>query len=458
MYMKYYCLKRLKLVFLLTLVMCFEAMSQEKEYPKIGDTVPSFLLKDLHYYTSKNLSSDVFKGKPFIIDFFYLGCEACFASFPELNTLKKEFEGQVQFILIGKNSPGLQKQYEIFMKHYNLSLPVDYDDSTIWNLFGVTVAPYTVWVDKNGIIKQTTTTFALTKDRINTFLQGKSQSLAIATNQKDDDNAKKGMTDFENFYDNKKPFLMNGNGGTDSSFLYRSIFSKWDYRSSLYRDLFISTRNKNRIQEIGVNLNILFNLAYGDTVPFLFPRLEWDPYHLPNHYGQWATYPVFETGDSLDFFGDLESGKNEYSYSLITADSNLSALKLQHIMQRDLANYLDKEATVERRLMPCWKIVASKNAEKLCRTKGGKPLWEGTYSSFHLQNQPVSSLLAEIWSFYQTEPIFIDDTHITYNIDLKIDAVLTDISDIQKALQKNGLALVKSEKEMNVIVVRDAKN
>ena len=50
---------------------------------------------------------------------------------------------------------------------------------------------------------------------------------------------------------------------------------------------------------------------------------------------------------------------------------------------------------------------------------------------------------------------FIDETGITENFDLKLDAVLTDIADIQRGLQKYGLDLEKSEKEMKVIVIRN---
>ena len=128
------------------------------------------------------------------------------------------------------------------------------------------------------------------------------------------------------------------------------------------------------------------------------------------------------------------------------------------MMQRDLTNYFNKTATVEWRKMPCWKIIAENNTGNICKTKGGEPEWEGSFSGFRLQNQPMNSLLVEIWGFFQTEPVFIDETGINYNIDLKIDAVMTDIHDIQKELQKYGLNLVKGEKEMKVIVVRDMEN
>jgi thiol-disulfide isomerase/thioredoxin len=453
-----YSLNNIRVVFVLLFTIANlknYGQSTVNTFPKIGDHFPNFLLNDLHYFSKTKASSADFKGKPIILDFFSAGCEACFLSFPHVDSLKKEFEGRVLFILVGKKSPGLSKQFDNYRKHYGLDIPVDYDDSTIWNQFGVMLVPYTVWIDSSGIIKQITSSYALSKDRINNLIGGMSQPLGVSANQSD---AKPGLSGFYGgFFNRDKPLLIGGNGGADTSFLYRSILCNWDYRMYFSRDLYISTKNKNRVQEIGVPLTTFFNLAYGDTVRFQEPTFRYDN-DLPNHYGEWARYPLIESSRQFLFESDQDSSKNMFSYSLIIPDSNVNARELQHIMQNDLKNYFHLEATVETRKMPCWKIVALKNAEKLIRTKGGEPQWTGSFSNFTLQNQPVSSLLVEIWGFHQKEFTILDETSINYNIDLKIDAVMSDMHDIQKALQKNGLDIVMGEKEMKVIVVRDSKD
>ncbi len=451
-------LNKIRIVFVLVSTIASlnnNAQSTAKTFPKIGDHFPYFLLNDLHYYSKTKASSADFKGRPIILDFFSAGCEACFLSFPHVDSLKKEFEGRVQFILVGKKSPGLSKQFDNYKKHYSLNMPVDYDDSTIWNQFGVMLVPYTVWIDSAGIIRQITTSYALSKDRINNLLEGKSQPLGVSVNQNDGENGESGF--YGGFFDRNKPLLIGGNGGSDTSFLYRSILCDWDYRTYFSRDLYISSKNKNRVQEIGVPLTTFFNLAYGDTVRFQEPTYRYDN-DLPNHYGQWARYPLIESSRQFLFVSDQDSSKNMFSYSLIIPDSNSSAREMQHIMQNDLKNYFHLEATVETRKMPCWKIVALNNAEQLIKTKGGKPQWTGSFSGFSFQNQPVESLLLEIWGFHQKEFTIIDETDISYNIDLRIDAVMSDMHDIQKALQKNGLDIVMGEKEMKVIVVRDSKD
>jgi hypothetical protein len=43
------------------------------------------------------------------------------------------------------------------------------------------------------------------------------------------------------------------------------------------------------------------------------------------------------------------------------------------------------------------------------------------------------------------------------NFDLTLDADMTDINDVRRALQLQGMDLVKGQKEMKVIVIRDSK-
>jgi hypothetical protein len=452
--MSCYSIKKIMIFFAFSFLIsaCTNNVRSQNNFPKIGDRLPSFYLHDLHYYSKTKASSDIFSGKPLIIDFVSEGCDACFLDFARIDSLKKEFEGKVQFLLVGKRSPTMQKQYERYMKHYGLDLPIDYDDSAIWDQFGVWLVPYTVWIDADGIIRQITTSFALKRDRINNLIAGKNQTLTVSVNQSDEYN----KTNYGNFFDNDKILLTDGNGGADTSFLYRSILCKWDYRTYFYWDYFINSENKNRIQEVGVSLNMLFNLAFGDTVNCQVPKLLGNDTSL-NHYGEWARYPLVESSRSSLFSYDQDSAKNIFSYSLVIPEAGATAKKLQHMMQTDLKNYFSFEVHVETRKMPCWKMIALKNDGELLKTRGGLSKLTGDFSHYKMQNEPIQLLLNEIWGFHQYEPIFIDETGINYNIDLDIDAVMSDMNDIRRALQQNGLDLVLGEKDLKTIVVRDSR-
>lgn len=428
-----------------------QAQAAEDNYPKIGDHCPNFILKDLQYTSRKKAALSDFKGKPFILDFFSEGCTACFMSFPEIDTLSKEFHGKINFILIAKNSSGVKKQYEKYMKHYGLSLPVNYDDSVLWIQFGVFHVPYTLWVDSSGIIRQITVSFAMNTARLNNFIRGIDQPLVTMDNYGIVKNEMAG----KGFYNLKRPFLIGGNGGSDTSFQYRSILCRWDPRSGFVSDFYISSKNHNELNEIGVPLADLYKLAYGDTVATSQPTVPDDvERHIANHYGEWANDVVLELKNREIFKFDFDSLKNVFSYSLHVPDSVASPVKLQQIMQRDLKNYFSFNVSIEKRIMPCWKLIKRSNYSSNLRTKGGTPMITANFNSYVMVNEP-SKYLNSMFYMHQNDWLFIDETGIDYNMDINMQCIFNDLDDIRRELNKNGLDLVKGEKEMNVIVIRD---
>jgi thiol-disulfide isomerase/thioredoxin len=105
-------------------------------YPQLENRCPYFDLPDIHYFFLKHSDLNGFKGQNIILDFFAEYCVTCFESFPKINELQKEFKGQIQFILVGKEGAKIRTVYERFRTHYNLDLPVAFD-STIFNQFQV---------------------------------------------------------------------------------------------------------------------------------------------------------------------------------------------------------------------------------------------------------------------------------------------------------------------------------
>jgi len=108
--------------------------------------------------------------------------------------------------------------------------------------------------------------------------------------------------------------------------------------------------------------------------------------------------------------------------------------------------------------MPCWKLVATNSAKKALLTKGGTPGFKNNYlSGYSITNYPMEFVIHKLYG-YKVKPdeVYIDATGIKGNIDLSVDAILTEPDEYLKALQKNGLNLVRDEKEMKVIVVSDS--
>ena len=128
------------------------------------------------------------------------------------------------------------------------------------------------------------------------------------------------------------------------------------------------------------------------------------------------------------------------------------------VLQRELHNWFNYEIKLEIRKMPYWKLIASEKAKINLPTKVHKSFYQGIpHVGFKAKNYPLKNLIVQLWANNQGEPPFIDETGIKGNIDISLDCVLTNLDDVKKALGKYGLNLIKGEKDMKVIVIRDSK-
>ncbi|MEO8174863.1 MAG: hypothetical protein ABI581_17325, partial [Sediminibacterium sp.] len=104
------------------------------------------------------------------------------------------------------------------------------------------------------------------------------------------------------------------------------------------------------------------------------------------------------------------------------------------------------------------KLIAA-DSSKIPRTQNGESKRiKNTKTGIHLQNLPISVLvecLARASAFM--DDVIIDSSGIGYNLDIKIDAIMTQLEDINTELKKNGLELVRSTKMMKTLIIKDDK-
>src|SRR5690606_27999812 len=70
------------------------------EYLKVGQEIPDFYLENIQHFRENSLGKADLKGKWTIIDFFSRGCVACFESFPHTNKIYKQYQEDVDIILV----------------------------------------------------------------------------------------------------------------------------------------------------------------------------------------------------------------------------------------------------------------------------------------------------------------------------------------------------------------------
>lgn len=412
------------------------------EYPKIGKPMIDFNLRDIHYYKKITASLEDFKGKWLVLDFFSVGCLSCFESFPKVNQLMKDFESEIEFMVIGYDNKLIRPSYEKARQRLSLQLPIAYDSGGIlFKKFGVSSVPHIIVIDKDGIVRAIT--FKIERENLRNLLDGKNPRFEQKLNTQQEQQQ---MLP----YDRKKPLLINGNGGSDTTFLFRSVLAKYN-GVKMNNPEFVSMKYfGNQVQLVGISISDLYYYAYGDTV-FSFP----DP--RGSSYGKYWNKPLLEVSDPSEFHSG--SSDNRYNYSLIVAPERASTQYLQRIMRNDLQNYFGYNVNVESRMMPCWKLIATEEAKNNLKSPNNHSNSQFPQNGgISFRDRPVSFLISQIWLYQQFEPPFIDETGIIGNINVDIDALLTDLTDLRKGLRQMGFDLIKGEKEMKVVVISDKKD
>lgn len=408
-------------------VIFINAFSQPT-YPKIGEKLPSFKLTNVDDHYSKTISSKTLEGKYYILDFWSRNCGGCIASFPKINKLQKKFSKELQFILVGTILNGteerIKKVYDIQRKKHGLNIVNSYD-TVLFENFKVQGVPYLVWVNKTGIVQAVTSTVELTEQNVQKFVNG--ETFAFEDHSYD---AKKATFDYS------KPFLLTGNEA-EGNFLVRSLLTSWEKGMPITQPGPPSSRT-NTVQSIKSNLFTLYNKA------FVMPFKRGAGYWLPT---------ITETKDSLKF---RENDTTYYCYSLSSKLESLKGPRLTKIMQNDLENYFNYNARIEKRDLPCWKlIVVDKVKVQKLRSPGNKKTSVWDDAGGELYNISMFEFGKTIISKVQPHLNVADATGIDFKIDIKVDTDVSDVEKVRDVLRTYGLDLIRSTKPQDAFVISD---
>lgn len=405
--------------------LCLQAQQSDKI--EIGKTYPNAAFVRVQSPNGTvNVSLSAWRGKPLIVDFFASFCVVCFKSLPKINKLQEQFKEEMQFLLIGKEDAYIHKTYERFRQQLNLQLDVAYDSILHQNLREYSYPLY-VWIDSAGIVRGVTGVEDLTAGNISRFIK---ENVVVTSSP---------MVGFE--FDPTKPYLINNNGGNDSLFLFRSMFTKWKRGDPLSQPPVIHFDHPgDSLQLLCVSLADLYKYAYfGET-------------------GWWPSNPLY--GEVFPFL-ILEDGKilpknissELYCYSLWMSKQG-KGTSLQKRFQYDLESQFGYTASVEFRVLPYYSFTISDGYSKSIISKKDSVKISITHAGFVLQNCPTSRIIGILAQKFQGELPFIDESGLNGTIDISIDTIMTDFSAVKKALSEKGIVLKLSVKPMRVIVLR----
>lgn len=118
-------MKRKLVFFFLNLVLVLPAIYGQADQPMIGETAPSFVLKDLG---GKTYSLADYKGKILLVHFATTWCPFCNAEAPNLEKINQEYKDkgvQVLIIDVKEGKELIQRSFERF----NFTFPVLLDEN-----------------------------------------------------------------------------------------------------------------------------------------------------------------------------------------------------------------------------------------------------------------------------------------------------------------------------------------
>jgi thiol-disulfide isomerase/thioredoxin len=417
---------------------------------KVGAPCPDFTMNNVHYYKRKQVTLADLKGKNVILDFFNSGCVGCFRQMPKINDLKQKFGDNIEVFYVGLYDSKVEKVFERHRKAFNLQIPVVYDSILPWRFISVGYPEY-LWIGEDGMIKAVTASEEVTEENLNAFVSGRPVRFLDRTKIADYESLSAMMQNPFQYFDSasRQPRYKIDD---DTTCLFKSEFGSWNFEKhgnvrQREWDVFVTQGpNARKAIEISGDPESLYCAAY-------FGKYAIQP-DDSFHYGKIYRTAILQGIDKGAFHSFR---RYNYWYRLIDRRSqNINKEDLLKTMQSDLHKYFGYEVKVEERMMPCYKLVVTdrRKAARL-KSKGGSPISKMSSAGGQFKNAPWKHFLNGLRYYGNTpeEPTYIDETGIDYNVDMEIEAALQSPEDVNRALWKYGLGLVKGEKLMKVLVV-----
>jgi thiol-disulfide isomerase/thioredoxin len=398
----------------------------------IGDTVPDITLTNVYNYPASTIRLSDLKGKLVILDFWSTWCGSCIEAMPEMEKLQKEFGNKVQIILVNVFPHDLPNKVQLFFAKrkvrtgLDMKLPYSLLQASLAEYFPFKYIPHYVWIDKSGRIIATTSQTEATSQNVKNALEENTSGI----------HDKKDLIDF----DNNVPLLVNGNGGKDNNFLYRSLFTKYiegaGFSENIYRD------NKGKVTRFYMLNNppiMLLRTAYPVILNCPYNRI----------INESSDKSIFEAPKPSDAY------KNSFCYDLIIPPSSLD--EFQHYMREDMKRYLGIVVSSQLRKMHCL-VLTKRSIRNEIATKGldsGIDLNPASIKKF-IRNAPFAVLidLLNSLSVAKSLPV-IDETGISENIDIEFPSALFDLplDSLKTFLSNKGFLLIEKERAIKVAVI-----
>ena len=423
----------------------FATTKDSIDYPVVGKPCPIFTLTNVEYFKKTTLTNEDLKGKWFMLDFWGEYCIGCIKSFPKLNEIQKELGDKFQTVLIGvpykKGPDNIRKLYERHREKLALKIPIVYE-SKLAEQFQASSFPHQVIVDPGGIVRYITS--AVNKEEVKMIINNENPKLYVKFN------AAESLP--YDAYDTETPMLLYNNGGEESTYYLRTIFT--EATSSMRPGTFL--KHEDKVEIISFPLSMFYKFAFTGELSWTHPT--------DSLYNKFWPHPILEISDSTLFIPNYGTMDNFFSFSGSITNHYVTRFGKRRIdfatlLKKELETIFPFKATVENRKMICNVLYISPDKLKMIESNGSNSLQfkDGQFSGFTAKAIKISDLIGHlvIGSGYPKPkiPLLYEGKDLT--IDINLESVYYD--DRIKELNKLGFAIRQEEREMSVIIIRDNK-
>jgi len=426
-------------------LMCilFHANAQVRSL-SIGDEMPDLKFEMLDYKNPTANLSD-FRGKLLILDFWSTWCTSCIAKFPELVSIQKKFGDKVMILPVGFDAyrEGSIKAFltkrNSEKKPINLPSALQKDsDTLLMKLIPFRGLPHEVWIDTAGKIIAITYSEEVNEKNVNNYFHGKLEELPLKY--------------WDPNFDMQKPLLLNGNGGPDENFLYRSIITNHNPRVQL--DV---RQNSPQITRLGMANRLpldLIKLATELTYKGEFSRIiSFDHLNKRVSADSVLLHRMTKRGDNT-MTPVQRQGYNLFCYDL-TLPGSFSRADAGKKMLLDLENFFGVKVSSKIDKVNCLVLVRTSQKDKIKMNSQLKKSEKQVDPGLELKNATLQILV----SYFNQEvniPFVIDETGYDFKVDIELKISKSDdLERIRKALRNYDLDLLPVVRELEMLVLEE---